>query len=197
MKHGTKTASAIKRARSLLDWEAVLDQLLSVISHGKRDAQDILHLEGIIQDFLAGKRIGGPDYTPSEPTDIHLYFLHRMKKKTQGPRLKYLRYLIRVFGVQGVSTIFYNLLSTRTYNCLITAPHYIRRLEDYPGCKFAPLDAIATLTRTEICKIRNAGRTTVQEVQRVLELFGLSLGMAKSDVDAIFQPEPESSSEQS
>ena len=193
MRHKAKTARAIENARSLLAWEELLGQLLSLIIHGKRDDKDITHLESIIEDLLAGKSISGPDYTPSTPADIGSHFIRRMTSHTPGQRRKYLQYLIRIFGIQGVSAMFYNVLSTRTYNCMISAPSYIKDLKPFSGFHFAPLDSITTLTRADLCKVRNVGRTAVREVQRALELFGLSLGMARSDVDAIFRPEPKKS----
>ncbi|MBI5037898.1 MAG: hypothetical protein HZC01_04315 [Candidatus Kerfeldbacteria bacterium] len=156
----------------------------------KGSLENLSMLSDIITQFLSGRQLS-PSTTPPQQTSI---MLHRISRnQTTGQRQRHLQFLIRVFGIDGVSVLFYELLSVRAYNSMITSAQYIHRLQEFKETKrYLPLNVIATLTAKEICKIRNSGPTTVHEVDSVLRQFGLRINMSANEVREICFPEPTS-----
>ncbi|PIS40749.1 MAG: hypothetical protein COT26_01710 [Candidatus Kerfeldbacteria bacterium CG08_land_8_20_14_0_20_43_14] len=88
-----------------------------------------------------------------------------------------------------MSALFYSMLSVRAFNGLIALRSdyqvtiYVGKIK-----KFIPLNKLVTLSPEHLNRARNFGRKSLEEVQKLLEQFGLSMNMSQEEIKVCFNP---------
>lgn len=167
-----------------------MDNVFTLIRDSKRPEKMIHNLEQAFQLFIADNL---DQVNVIQKTD-------EKKKSGQGipafesetaplsRRRSHLYHLTSLFGIGAVTCMFYSMISTRTYNGLMSARHLQTKESSAEEKKrhYILLNELVSMIPDDFKGIRQFGKKGIAEIELVLGQYGLRLGMPDTEIEKCF-----------